>query len=451
MNARPAASPLRATLIVAVLLAILGGAAIVQAIRVLEQPRPGSGADAAAVDGVLAAREAQGRWLLVLSSLALAGGLGALAWMQSRLQAERRRREAAERDAEASHHELNDSVEQLTEVSRNMQRLSAYASLLQSCQDSEEALDITKISLSSLLPDCAGTVYLLDGETVDEEGIPIAREAIGWGEHAMPTRSELKTPDCWAMRRVQPFVTDHSNAELRCAHVEAGSSGTPSATLCLPLNAQGESLGLLYLSGPDPFPGQELAETAAEQLSMALANLRLKETLHNQSIRDALTGIYNRRFLEESLPRELARAARQNRSLAVMMLDIDHFKRFNDTHGHPGGDALLAAVGKLLKQECRAADIPCRYGGEEFTVIMPDTDAEAALVQAERIRAAVSRLAVRHEGAPLSAVTASLGIAVYPHHASVQDVLLELADEALYRAKSGGRNQVQAANSAATA
>jgi diguanylate cyclase (GGDEF)-like protein len=364
--------------------------------------------------------------------------------MHARLAAERRRRGEAEREAAASHRELNDSIEQLTRVSRAMQRLSAYASLLQSCQDREEALDITKISLSALLPDCAGTVYLLGEQPEDEDGIGSARAMIGWGEHRLRSREHLKTADCWAMRRVQPFATDASNAELRCAHIEGGEGGADS-TLCLPLNAQGESLGLLYLSGATLARDHGLAETAAEQLSMALANLRLKETLHNQSIRDALTGLYNRRFLEDSLSRELARAGRQQRPLAVLMFDVDHFKRFNDSHGHPGGDALLSAVGKLLRQECRAADIPCRYGGEEFTVIMPETDAAAAQVQAERIRHAVAALAVRHEGRPLSAVTASLGIAVFPQHASLQDALLDAADEALYRAKAGGRNQVQLA------
>lgn len=443
MTATPPAS-LRNTLIVALLLMLLGGGAVLQAVRLLESARVADRvAEPAAVESAIAQREAHGRWLLVLASLGLAGGLGALAWMQSRLGAERRRRESAEADAATSHRELNQSIEQLTRVSRNMQRLSAYASLLQSCQDSEEALDITKISLSSLLPDCAGTVYLLSDEEEDEDGHGTARALISWGEHAMPSRSQLKTPDCWAMRRVQPFATDPSNVELRCAHIEAGSAMGNSSTLCLPLNAQGESLGLLYLSGADLQRDQGLAETAAEQLSMALANLRLKETLHNQSIRDALTGLYNRRFLEDSLARELARAARQQRPLAVMMLDVDFFKRFNDSHGHPGGDALLSAVGKLLRQECRATDVPCRYGGEEFTVIMPDTDAAAALVQAERIRLAVAALAVRHEGRPLSAVTASLGIAVFPEHSTVQDALLDAADAALYRAKAGGRNQVQ--------
>lgn len=387
---------------------------------------------------------AAGRWLLALCGLSLACGPGAVALLDARWQQEVRRREHAEREAEDSHHELNDSIEALTELSRNMQRLSAYASLLQSCQRSEEALEITRISVSSLLPGTAGTIYLQDESVADDGDGGLAMAAASWGEHVLPSLNKLETRSCWGLRRVQPFAYSDPHEGPRCEHIDAPPAAdlAHAASLCLPLNAQGESLGLLYLSGPPHALDEALATTAAEQLSMALANLRLKETLHNQSIRDALTGLFNRRFLEGSLARELARASRKQQSLAVLMLDVDHFKRFNDSHGHPGGDALLTAVGGVLRQLSRPEDIPCRYGGEEFTLILPDTDATTAVARAERIREAVAALRVAHEGKPLSAVTASIGVAVFPQHQAELEPLMEAADAALYRAKAEGRNQV---------
>lgn len=384
------------------------------------------------------------RWLLALAGLAAACGPGAVILIDARWQQEVRRREHAEREAEASHHELNDSIVALTGLSRNMQRLSAYASLLQSCQRSDEALEITRISLSSLLPDAAGTVYLQDESVADAGDGGVAMAALSWGDHLLPSLAKLETRSCWGLRRVQPFAYGDPQEGPRCEHIQGLPEGdlAAGASLCLPLNAQGEALGLLYLSGPPAALDEALATTAAEQLSMALANLRLKETLHNQSIRDALTGLFNRRFLEGSLARELARASRKQQSLAVLMLDIDHFKRFNDSHGHPGGDALLTAVGGVLRQLSRPEDIPCRYGGEEFTLILPDTDATTAVARAERIREAVAALRVAHEGKPLSAVSASIGVAVFPQHQAELEPLMEAADAALYRAKAEGRNRV---------
>lgn len=384
------------------------------------------------------AAERSAQWLLIAASLGIPLSLLILGVVYQMLRREIETRRKAELAADASHCELNTSVEQLTRVSRDMQRLSSYASLLQSCDNAEEALSITEVSLAALLPDTAGTVYLLRN---DEDG-ERAEVAAEWGDHVVPSAPTPAAHDCWAMRRVQPFPTDPSTAELRCSHVDHDAAVDTGATLCIPLNAATESLGLLYLSGSAPLPSETLAVTAAEQLSMALANLRMKETLRNQSIRDPLTGLYNRRFLEESLAREYARCTRKQAPLSVLMLDVDHFKKFNDSFGHPGGDALLAAVGKLLRTTSRAGDIPCRFGGEEFTVIMPETDLDGAIARAEEIRLAIEAMIVHHEGKPLARVTASLGASVYPHRAATIESLLETADQALYQAKAGGRNRV---------
>ena len=214
-------------------------------------------------------------------------------------------------------------------------------------------------------------------------------------------------------------------------------------------------MGVLYLDAlpkslsPDlalrPDPTEILARQAkavGERVSLALANLRLREVLRGQSIRDPLTGLFNRRFMEESFERELRRAVRGKQQLALLMLDIDHFKRFNDTFGHQAGDALLRALGNLLRHRTRGQDVACRFGGEEFAFILAGTSSEAATKRAELLRKDIAQLNVQHAGLLLGAVTLSFGIAVYPDHGDSTDALLNRADDALYRAKSEGRDKV---------
>lgn len=187
---------------------------------------------------------------------------------------------------------------------------------------------------------------------------------------------------------------------------------------------------------------EQLAEAVAAQVGMALANLRLRDSLHQQSIRDALTGLYNRRYLEGTLPREISRALRGNRPLAVFMLDVDHFKKFNDTYGHDAGDAVLKALGRALADNCRRADIACRFGGEEFTLVLPDADERAAREWAERLMARVRALEVKSGGQALPKITISMGLALLPAHGEDAETLLQAADLALYDAKHAGRDRL---------
>ena len=377
--------------------------------------------------------------LLVASSLGIPVSLLILGAVYLLLRRQIDTRIEAERAAAEWHSELNQSVEKMSDISRSMQRLSAYVGLLQTSENLDEALEITRVSLSSLLPDCGGSIYLRGH---DEEGLRLAAQ---WNDHWADSVDSLSSHDCWAVRRSQPFVSEPSTAQLRCHHIKSGGRADEAATWCFPLFAQGEFLGLLYLSGPASMAGQTLAESASEQLSLSLANLRMRQQLREQSIRDPLTGLFNRRYLNESLTREQARCQRQQRPLSVLMLDVDHFKKFNDSHGHGGGDALLQAVGGTLRKLSRGTDIPCRYGGEEFTVILPETDAAAALAVGEKIRLAIAAMSVVYEGKPLSKVTASLGAATLATGEGNLEALMESADAALYRAKQQGRNRVLSA------
>jgi len=175
---------------------------------------------------------------------------------------------------------------------------------------------------------------------------------------------------------------------------------------------------------------------------MATATLNLRTKLENQSIRDSLTGLFNRHFMQISLERELSRAARRKQILAVFMLDLDHFKKFNDTHGHAAGDTVLKAIAEIFRSSIRAEDIACRYGGEEFTIMLPDVTPTIALERAESIRLAVRNLQVNLEREVYGEFTVSIGVALYPNDGDTADLLLRRADAALYRAKRQGRNQV---------
>ncbi|MBB5208349.1 sensor domain-containing diguanylate cyclase [Chiayiivirga flava] len=368
-------------------------------------------------------------------SLAL---IGIVFWLMLR---ENRVRRLAERRAASSSAQLAESVEALRLAGARLHELQRGASMLQSCRTTDEAMDIARQTFTRLFPDLGGGIYL----TRASQNLVELR--IDWGDAPTDCAQVMSPNDCWAVRRGQPHTVDDSRNGSLCAHLAAGADAAPFAATCVPLVARGETLGLVHLAGSrDTIAAHaELVLAAAEQLSLALSNLQLQETLRVQSIRDPLTGLYNRRYLEESLERELARCARRHQPLAVMMLDLDHFKRFNDTHGHDGGDALLGHVGRLLDALCRGEDIACRYGGEEFILILPEADIEVARTRAEQIRSAISELQILHLRRSLGPVTCSIGVAASPMHADAASALVQAADAALYRAKNAGRNRVEIA------
>jgi len=169
----------------------------------------------------------------------------------------------------------------------------------------------------------------------------------------------------------------------------------------------------------------------------------LQEKLREQAIRDSLTGVFNRRYLAETLDQEVARAQRKGYPISIIAMDIDHFKQFNDTYGHKCGDLVLQSLGKLLAERCRQSDIVCRYGGEEFIVLMPDIDFDVALSRAENLRSAFESSVLDYENEKLQA-TFSAGVASYPLHGPNGDITLQAADRALYQSKADGRNRVTA-------
>ena len=216
--------------------------------------------------------------------------------------------------------------------------------------------------------------------------------------------------------------------------------------------AKGDIVGLLHIQNgySEASPGEqqeasglrEIAVLSSEYLSLAIANVKLSENLARQSIQDPLSGLYNRRFMEESLEREIARAKRKQTQIAVIMADLDNFKQYNDVYGHIAGDKIIGQVGRLLKEKIRGSDIACRYGGEEFVAILPDTTGPDAYKRANELREEVKKIEVISQGQVLGSIAMSIGIATYPVHGSRTDELLRIADAALYRAKQAGRDVV---------
>jgi diguanylate cyclase (GGDEF)-like protein len=265
------------------------------------------------------------------------------------------------------------------------------------------------------------------------------------------TATPIVAADCWALRRGQVHVVGRDMGDLRCAH--AGDETV--RTLCVPLMAQGTALGVLHVrdSPAKPKDGEEdansasqaLAETVAEQAALSLANLKLRDELRELSISDPLTSLYNRRFAQETLTREIHRAHREQGSIGIITFDIDYFKNVNDSYGHDAGDAVLKAVAAELQVSIRGGDIACRMGGEEFAIMMPGATLKVARQRAEELRAAIAALRLRHAQVDLPAVSLSCGVAAFPEHGVTADALLRAADQALYRAKEAGRNRVESA------
>lgn len=378
------------------------------------------------------------QWLRGLAIAGIPFGLLVVGLVFASLRRENRARTRAERDTADGNVRLQATVAELERQGGDLRALGRFGSMLQSCMTQDEALELAARLMVQIAPGSSGAVYRMRASQDHAEDV------IRWGDAAAALAATLPPEDCWALRRGQPHAI--RAGDLPCTHL--GSAPPPGmAAVCIPLIAQGNQLGLLHFAWADDGASDALplVESASEQLAMALSSLELQERLRFHSIRDALTGLYNRRYLEESLARELARCARRGLPLGLMMFDVDHFKRFNDTQGHAGGDALLATMGRLLRDCSRPEDIACRYGGEEFTLILPEAPPDAVLVRAEEIRTAVRAMRVTHEGKALPDVTVSIGVAMFPGDGDAPDALLRLADAALYRAKREGRDRVVAA------
>jgi diguanylate cyclase (GGDEF)-like protein len=327
--------------------------------------------------------------------------------------------------------EMTSSVSKLERRERESHLLSELGDTLQTCVAYEEAYDAIQYTGEQLFE--AGALSLFNSSR------NLVETVMTWG--AGNSGATVFSPnDCWGVRRGRVHHSD--DPRLACAHLRGR---VHAHALCIPMVAQGDTVGVfqIFSQGQIDADGLPLALELAEQVGMWMANFHLRETLRNQSIRDPLTNLFNRRYMEETLLRELARASRDRSEIGIVQIDIDHFKPFNDTYGHDVGDALLSAFGTLLLSMFRDFDVPCRYGGEEFTLILPNSSLDETAQRAEALRDAVRNLRI----ASISGLattprppTISLGIAAFPLHGSTAEILIRAADQALYQAKAAGRD-----------
>jgi diguanylate cyclase (GGDEF)-like protein len=338
--------------------------------------------------------------------------------------------------------ELRHQVDELERHSEEMSLLAQLGDLLEACQTVEEMYAVIGRVAEPLFAGDAGALYELT------PGKPVAEAVAVWGEPP-PIHRVFASTDCWALRRGRLHVVEESDTELLCPHVEERIT---AGALCEPLAAQSETLGVLHLQVRRRTARkqravllaerQRLAQALGEQLALALANFRLRDTLREQSSRDALTGLFNRRHMEESLYRELRRATREGGTVGVIMADLDHFKEVNDTIGHAAGDAILRTIGTFLRTAVRGEDIACRFGGEEFVIILPKASLEDTKRRAEKIRQDAKLLVYPGIDRRSGPVTLSLGVAAFPIHGTEGEDVLHAADEAVYKAKAKGRDRV---------
>jgi len=349
---------------------------------------------------------------------------------------------------EQAHAELQHHAEELEQRGREMSHLAKMGELLESCQTLEEAYEVIAGVAEPLFAGDAGAVYVLAPSGT------VAEIVAAWGSPP-PLRTVFSPTDCWALRRGRLHVVHEGEPELRCPHVEEPAA---SGLLCEPLAAQAETLGLLHVQLRRRAAGraraalladrERLVETLGKQVALALANIRLRATLREQSSRDALTGLFNRRYMEETLDREIRRAAREGYGLGLLMADLDHFKDLNDAFGHAAGDATLRRIGQFLGGAVRGEDVACRFGGEEFVVILPKASLADTQRRAEALREGIKASQLDASTPLYPTATMSVGVAAYPDHGTSVGQLIVAADSAMYRAKALGRDRVVVAGGA---
>lgn len=349
-------------------------------------------------------------------------------------------------DRKDSELQLRRSEQELTQHNREMRLINELNSYLQVCRTLDETHSIVGHYGERIFSDSPGALYMFND----------ARNAVqavaSWGEPGCITDTPIAADDCWALRQSRVHRVEDSARAIMCRHVRHFPE---NGYVCAPAIAQGEMIGFLYLQ----FPGKSqdrspdsirstiesrtrLATIAADNLAMALVSLKLREALRSQSVRDPLTRLFNRRYMEETFERDLSQCKRDQAALSVIILDIDLFKNYNDEFGHDAGDLVLSEVAEIARAALRQGDMACRFGGEELVLVMPRCPREIAFQRAGALQQRIREHQVHYQGKPLPGITVSGGVASFPEDGDTQETILKAADTALYRAKEAGRDRV---------
>lgn len=324
------------------------------------------------------------------------------------------------------------------EERRQVQRLLQMTDMLQSANGYADANAVLRATVETLLPGFSGALYIFNNSRDRLE------LSTGWNwpdeDRVLKT---LSPAHCWALKRGKAHINADGPGILRCEHHASGLT-----VLEVPMMAHGEIQGMLKVAtgAADALERlarvRPLAEAVADAMSLAVSNIALREKLRTQALRDPLTGLYNRRYMEDALERYASLAERSGAPVSAIMIDLDHFKKLNDEHGHAMGDAVLREVAAAIIGALRPSDVACRYGGEELVVILPECDLAEALAKGETLRSRIEALSAIHD----ANISASLGVASIPETTKTLADLITMADAALYQAKEGGRNRVVSAS-----
>ncbi len=332
----------------------------------------------------------------------------------------------------------------LEKHSKEMSLINAMNNVLGNSSSLNETLRMVIIYLKKLLPFSAGIIYLMNPSK------NYLASAIEWSD---PINDEKIFPphDCWALKKGKVYTKTCDEADLPCDHIKIENNNIEYC--CVPLLAQNDIVGILYIELSSTEISQEKKEhmlkrnlllitNLSGQIALAISNIKLKEFLKKRSTRDPLTDLYNRSYLSDTLERDLQRAKRDKKSIAVIMMDLDHFKNVNDSYGHDEGDIILKRISKLLLEQCRGGDIVCRYGGEEFMLVLYDIDVQSAYQKLDKIRIEIANMQFK-AAETIYSITASFGIVGFPEHFSNDaEKLIKAADTALYQSKKQGRNRI---------
>jgi len=340
---------------------------------------------------------------------------------------------------------LSSYVIALEQRNRELEHLHGLGTLLQSCLTVKETHDVIARTVRKLFFTESGAVYLFSSPL--QTLVPVA----AWGDYT-PAGNIFPQMAGWSLVQERSYSGDGRYLPVLCPD---GKQSGQDTCFCAPMVGERETLGLLYvqLNGKlaklngDTREGvikykRQLAVTTAETIALFLANIQLRENLYHQSIHDPLTGLLNRRPMYEFLEKEILRTTRKKQPLGVIMIDIDHFKTVNDTYGHGAGDAVLREFGLFTQKHIRGGDFACRYGGEEFLLVLTESSLENVKKRAEQFRKEAGLLGFHYRGRLLDPITLSLGLAVYPEHGQTAQELLLAADVALYQAKADGRDRI---------
>lgn len=332
-----------------------------------------------------------------------------------------------------------DLMDEQLRLAREVRLLGELNEWLQSSRSLDELFEMVAKFMTHILPEAEGSVYVYSNSRDVLDG------SASWngGTH----KDHIHPDGCWGLRRGRTYEYGATEVDFVCEHAEP-HDGRPY--FCFPILAHGETVGLMHLRAQHDSEGlltqnKKLAQMCAEQISMAIANVQMRDQLHDQSVRDPLTGLFNRRHMTDQLRKFISLSQASGAPVSLIAVDVDHFKKFNDNHGHDAGDMVLRAVGSVLQQSCDGDEIACRMGGEEFTLILPGSSPSDVQNRAEKLRKSVEDIAVRYGEKTLPRITISLGIAHYPTHGTMPQDLMRAADDALYDAKARGRNQVRLA------